>query len=265
MNEETLVGYIMNTLRDNQLAISLAGRMNLPGAEQLYLAEFDRLMASQDVNGAAKLAAKAPQGILRNTQTIQRFQQIPAQPGQPQPVFQYFTTLLAAGKLNATESIELARPVLQQGRANLLTKWLQDDKLECSEQVRKAASSPPHLSPPPITNSNPPPQLGDLLASTDLEMALSVYLRANVPEKAINCFAQRGEFDKLVAYAAKVGFRCDYGMMLQQLMHQNPQGAVEFAKKLASAEGGPLIDIQVRTERWECSNYARTHRSPLLA
>ncbi|GMH83342.1 hypothetical protein TrST_g4351 [Triparma strigata] len=224
MNEETLVGYIMNTLRDNQLAISLAGRMNLPGAEQLYLAEFDRLMASQDVTGAAKLAAKAPQGILRNTQTIQRFQQIPAQPGQPQPVFQYFTTLLATGKLNATESIELARPVLQQGRANLLTKWLQDDKLECSEQ------------------------LGDLLATTDLEMALSVYLRANVPEKAINCFAQRGDFDKLVAYAAKVGFSCDYGMMLQQLMHQNPQGAVEFAKKLASAEGGPLIDVQAATD-----------------
>ena len=224
MNEETLVPYIMNTLRDNQLAISLAGRMNLPGADQLYLAEFERLMGAQDVAGAAKLAAKAPQGILRNTQTIQRFQQIPAQPGQPQPVFQYFSTLLEKGKLNSIESIELARPVLQQGRANLLTKWLQDDKLECSEQ------------------------LGDLLVSTDLEMALSVYLRANVPEKAINCFAQRGEFDKLVTYAAKVGYRCDYGSMIQQLLHQNPQGAVEFAKKLATADGGPLVNIQVVTD-----------------
>ena len=136
VNEETLVPYIMNTLRDNQLAISLAGRMNLPGAEQLYQAEFERLMTAQDVAGAAKLAAKAPQGLLRNAATIARFQQIPAQPGQPQPVFQYFSTLLEKGKLNASESIELARPVLQQGRANLLTKWLQEDKLECSEQVR---------------------------------------------------------------------------------------------------------------------------------
>jgi clathrin heavy chain len=181
-------------------------------------------MGVQDVAGAAKIAAAAPQGILRNTATIQRFQQIPAQPGQPQPVFQYFSTLLEKGKLNATESLELARPVLQQGRANLLTKWLQEDKLECSEQ------------------------LGDLLASTDLEMALSVYLRANVPEKAINCFAQRGEFDKLVAYAAKVGYRCDYGMMLQQLLRQNPTSAVDFAKKLAGAEGGPLIDVKQATD-----------------
>ncbi len=220
VNEATLVPYIMNTLKDANLAIALAGRMNLPGAEQLYLQEFDRLMASQDVTGASKLAAKAPQGILRNTQTIQRFQQIPAQPGAAQPVFQYFSTLLEVGKLNATESIELARPVLQQGKTHLLTKWLQEDKLECSEQ------------------------LGDLLAQTDLEMALSVYLRANVPEKAINCFAQRGEFDKLVAYAAKVNYRCDYGMMLQQLLHQNPTGAVEFAKKLSAADGGSLIDVQ---------------------
>ena len=164
VNEETLVPYIMNTLRDNQLAISLAARMDLPGAEQLYMAEFERLMGAQDVAGAAKIAAKAPKGILRTPAVIARFQQIPSQPGQPQPVFQYFSTLLEKGKLNATESIELARPVLQQGRANLLTKWLQEDKLECSEQ------------------------LGDLLAPTDMEMALSVYLRANVPEKVSPLF-----------------------------------------------------------------------------
>jgi hypothetical protein len=39
VNEETLVPYVMNTLRDNQLAIALASRMNLPGAEQLYVPE----------------------------------------------------------------------------------------------------------------------------------------------------------------------------------------------------------------------------------
>ena len=37
-----------------------------------------------------------------------------------------------------------------------------------------------------------------------VKMALSVYLRAEVPEKAINCMMQRGEFEKIVAYAQKV-------------------------------------------------------------
>lgn len=38
-------------------------------------------------------------------------------------------------------------------------------------------------------------------------MALSVYLRANAAEKVVNSFSQRGEFDKMVAYASKVGNR----------------------------------------------------------
>lgn len=63
-------------------------------------------------------------GILRTAATIQRFQQIPAVPGSPPPVFQYFSVLLERGKLNGMESIELTRPVLTQGRTDMLEKWL---------------------------------------------------------------------------------------------------------------------------------------------
>ena len=190
VNEEPLIPYIMYTRSDDELASALAGREGLPGADKLRQQKFERLFAMQ----------------------------MPAQPGAPQPVFQFFSTLIEKGKLNAIESIKLL-PVLQQGRGNLLTTWLQGDKLECFEL------------------------LGDLLSGSDLEMALAVYLRANSPEKAINCFAQRGEFDKFVAYAATVGYRCDYGMSLTQLLHQhqNPQSAVDFAK--TPAEGG-LIEPQ---------------------
>src|SRR3546814_3365323 len=97
-------------------------------------------MAGNDINGAARLAAASPQGLLRTPQTIQRFQQMPSQPGQPQPVFQYFSILLEKGKLNQLESLELSRPVLQQGRANLLEKWLGEDKLECSEELGDAVA-----------------------------------------------------------------------------------------------------------------------------
>lgn len=63
-------------------------------------------------------------GLLRTAATIQRFQQIPAVPGSPPPVFQYFSVLLERGKLNSMESIELTRPVLTQGRTDMLEKWL---------------------------------------------------------------------------------------------------------------------------------------------
>jgi clathrin heavy chain len=72
VNEATLIPYIAQTLRDNQLAISLATRLNLAGAEELYIAEFNRLLSINDVQGAATLAATSPQGLLRTPQTIQR-------------------------------------------------------------------------------------------------------------------------------------------------------------------------------------------------
>merc|ERR1719343_255101 len=229
LNGPNLIPYIVATLRDNDLAIKLAGRLGLPGAENLYAAEFERLMSMNQVIEAAKLVARSGTA-LRTSATIARFQQIPAEPGQPQPVFQYFSTLLESGKLNQEESIELAKPVLQQGRPQLMEKWLKDDKLTCSEA------------------------LGDLIMPSDTGMALSVYLRSNCHSKAINCFVMRQEYDKIVPYSTSVGFKMDYSQMLSQLLFNNPQGALDLAKGLVSAEGGPLIDIQATAEAFLSSN-----------
>mmetsp|Transcript_16634 Transcript_16634/g.24631 ORF Transcript_16634/g.24631 Transcript_16634/m.24631 type:complete len:1761 (+) Transcript_16634:142-5424(+) len=213
VNEATLIPYIVNTLRDTSLAIELAGRLNLDGANELFEMQFNSLLTQGDIQGAAKLAAESPNGLLRTPSTIQRFQQIQPIPGQPPALFQYFSLLLEKGKLNAMEALELARPLLAQGRTDMLEKWFKEDKLECSAE------------------------LGDLVAQSDINMALSVYLRANVPEKVVSCFVQRGEFDQVVAYSAKVGYRCDFVQMLQGMIRTNPQGAAEFAKKLVT--GGP--------------------------
>ena len=44
------------------------------------------------------------------------------------------------------------------------------------------------------------------MKAADPTLALSVYLRANVPNKVIQCFAETGQFQKIVLYAKKV--RC---------------------------------------------------------
>lgn len=54
---------------------------------------------------------------------------MPAQQGQTSPLLQYFGILLDQGQLNKYESLELCRPVLQQGRKQLLEKWLKEDKV----------------------------------------------------------------------------------------------------------------------------------------
>ena len=45
------------------------------------------------------------------------------------PILQYFGILLEKGVLKHLESVELARPVLQQGRKQLLEKWLKENKV----------------------------------------------------------------------------------------------------------------------------------------
>lgn len=47
-------------------------------------------------------------------------------------------------------------------------------------------------------------ELGDLVKAADVTLALSVYLRGNVPAKVIQCFAETGQFQKIILYAKKV-------------------------------------------------------------
>lgn len=62
VNEATLVPYVVNTLRDSALAIQLAARLNLPGADDLYMSEFNRMLSANDVAAAARLAGESPNG-----------------------------------------------------------------------------------------------------------------------------------------------------------------------------------------------------------
>ncbi len=69
------------------------------------------------------------QGILRTPETILRFQQVPTPPGQTSPLLQYFGILLESSQLNKYEALELCRPVLAQGKKQLIEKWLKEDKV----------------------------------------------------------------------------------------------------------------------------------------
>ncbi|ETE68739.1 Clathrin heavy chain 1, partial [Ophiophagus hannah] len=218
VEEENIIPYITNVLQNPDLALRMAVRNNLAGAEELFARKFNALFAQGSYSEAAKVAANAPKGILRTPDTIRRFQSVPAQPGQTSPLLQYFGILLDQGQLNKYESLELCRPVLQQGRKQLLEKWLKEDKLECSEE------------------------LGDLVKSVDPTLALSVYLRANVPNKVIQCFAETGQVQKIVLYAKKVGYTPDWIFLLRNVMRISPDQGQQFAQMLVQDEE-PLADI----------------------
>jgi clathrin heavy chain len=219
VDEDNVVQYVANTLNNASLALKIASRCNLPGAEDLFVRKFNDLFQQGQYSEAAKVAANAPKSILRTPQTIQRFQQVPTQPGQSSPLLQYFGILLDQSTLNKYESLELCRPVLLQGKKQLIEKWMKENKLECSEE------------------------LGDLVKQTDPTLALSVYLRANVPHKVVQAFAETGQFQKIILYAKKVGYSPDYIYLLRNLMRINPEQGLQFAQMLVADEE-PLAEIE---------------------
>ncbi len=85
-------------------------------------------------------------------------------------------------------------------------------------------------------------ELGDLVKAADPTLALSVYLRANVPQKVIQCFAETGQFQKIVLYAKKVGYTPDYIFLLRNLMRMNPDQGLQFSQMLVQ-DDEPLADI----------------------
>jgi len=220
LNTDNLVNYVANVLRNQALAMSLAGRLGLGGADELYVAEFIRLLGSGDYEGAAKCAAASPGGILRTQATISRFQSLPVPEGGQAPVLKYFACIMESGKLNKVESIELARPALAQGRVQLLEKWLSEDKITCGEA------------------------LGDMVMPINPGLALSVYLRAgDAHEKVVQAYLATGDYGKIVPYCAKAGYKPNFIFILQNLVHANPKAAQEFATQLVKNETGPLIEV----------------------
>jgi len=241
IDEQNLVPYLI--AQNNQdLAMKVAGRggASLAGGEALYAQQFDALLKAFKFKEAVEMAAKSPGGVLRTKNTIQKLQQIPVVPGQANPLLQYFGLLLEQGKLNQYETIELARPVLQQGKQQMLERWLKEDKLECSED------------------------LGDMVKQVNPQLALSIYLRANVPAKVVASFVEIGSFDKILVYAQKVGYQADYTSILQTIAQRNPKGALEFALVLAQNEGGSLVDFTAVVELFMGRNMLQETTSFLL-
>ena len=237
INESAVVPFVSQQLNNMELALSIAGRASLPGAEALITPRFDALFNSGDFKGAAELAAKY--GSLRTMNTIQKFQQAPQQPGSSPPALQYFGACLQMGKLNKIESVELTKLVLRQNKKQLIDQWFAEDKLEPSEE------------------------LGDAISPVDSDMALKLYSKAQCNPKVCAELAKRGDFETLTAYCERVNYTPNYMQMLQSLMMSDPPSAVSLAQRCSKMTPPPL-DMQSVADLFLQRNMIREATSLLL-
>ncbi|CAK7913259.1 clathrin heavy chain [[Candida] anglica] len=236
--KDKIIPYVLEKLSNVPLALSLSARGGFPGAENLFSQQFQNYLNQGDYLNAAKIAASSEQ--LRTQDTINKLKHITPQPGQISPILQYFSTLLDRGTLNKYESIELAKPVLQQDRKPLFEKWLKDDKLTSSEE------------------------LGDIVKSyNDPALALAVYIRANVNIKVVSCLAELGQFDKILPYCEKVGYQPDFTNLIQNLVRVNPDKASEFATSLLASDSSNL-NVEGIADLFFSQNYIQQGTAFLL-
>ena len=240
IDENTVIPYVSNVLQNVQLAIDLASRCGFPGAESLFEKQFEQLTLQGNYRMAADVAARSTQGSLRTIATIQRYQRLPIQPGATPPLLVYFGGLLERGKLNKIETIELSRLVMSQGRLELLNKWMEEDKLECCEE------------------------LGDLVRQQDLKMAGQIYYRGNVGHKLVTMFIETGQFDKIFQYCQKSSYSPDWTQILVSVVRTEPSQATHFAKKLVLNPSGALIQIEAVVDIFMSQNMLRDTTSFLL-
>ena len=220
IDEQNFIPYIINYAKhipDNVgVAFNLAQKYSLIGADELFVAQFNKLLAMGDYVNAAKVAKDAPGTLLRNQDTINRLKSLPST-GGPQPIIVYFSTLLEATKLNEIESIELAKPVLQQGKIKVLEEWIKNDKLTFTAQ------------------------LGDLIKQYNPQLAISIYMRTDSPdthERVIQGLIETNQHDKIIPYCQKVNFSPDWIKILRNIVPVNSEAAVGLAKMITSREGG---------------------------
>ena len=240
VNEQTMVPFVSQSLNNLDLALSLAKKGNLPGAEGLVGQNFERQFALGQYKEAAEAAASSPMGFLRTRETIEKFKMVPAAPGTTSPLLQYFGVLLQRGKLNVLESVELARLVLSQNKKQLLENWMNEDKLECGEE------------------------LGDLVkAAGDLDLAQKVYMKGGVTKKVVAIFAEKGQFEELVKFSTTAGFKPDYMYIMQTLLMSNAQAASKLATMICQ-QPEPAIEMNVLADLFLQRNMIREATAFLL-
>jgi hypothetical protein len=105
---------------------------------------------------------------------------------------------------------------MKQSRTDLLSTWLQEDKLECSEE------------------------LGDLVVSKDPRLASTIYQRAQAHEKAIRTFVDMGEAQRIVSYCDSTGYKIDLCAQIIMFLQTNPLQAVALTVSVLERTPPPV-------------------------
>ena len=209
IDEANLVPHIMGQLRNQEMALRLANKHDLPGADQMMTQKFEQLFGQGQYQACGELCASCAR--LRTPQTLQRFHSAAPQAGQPPPILAYLQAIIQKTKLNAPETVELGRQVLAKQQVQLVQTWLDQDKLECSEEF------------------------GDMIKPANPQLALKIYLLGKAHDKVIMGLVENGQQEKIMAYCERVEYTPNWGQVIGACIRVNPSAAQLLASTVVGA------------------------------
>lgn len=220
-----VMNYCKNVDNILELCTNLAARYSLPGAEKIFLSLFKNHMQNGNYLEAAKVCRDTPGDTLRNIETINMFK---AAQGNPQPILIYFQTIMEKGKLNHIETIEIVKPLVMQGKKQLVENWFNEGKFTCSEE------------------------LAEVVKQVDPNLSLKILLQSGTPgahSKVIEGMVSTGQFDKIFAYCQANAYKPDWVTLLRNVIVVNPEAAAGLAKIICNRQSNTyLIDVNTLIE-----------------
>ncbi|RDD36862.1 Clathrin heavy chain linker domain-containing protein 1 [Trichoplax sp. H2] len=198
-----------------------------------YIEAFNVLFQDKHYEQAAIHAANSPRGVLRTTQTLNRFKEAKKQASCRSPLLAYCEAIMSSAEAvshrpTVNDSIEYINCALTEGRDDLVVHWIAQGQLTLSEVM------------------------GDIILSfsnneTDLKkytmyvtLAQSIYSQCECHKKVTHCYHQRGLYQNLLAYCQEVNYTIkDF----TQLLSEFP--VFEVSKLLCRRESNSFAPLSV--------------------
>lgn len=224
VEKQNLIPFIMNYCKNlenvTKLCTNLAQKYNLPGAETVFITAFKNFFQNGNYEDAAKVCRDSPGDTLRNIETINLFK---SHQGQPQPILIYFQTIMNKGKLNAIESVEIAKPLVSSMKRDVIENWFKEGKFTCSEE------------------------LADLVKAVDPQLSLRILVESGSPSahgKIVEGLVIQKAFDKIFPYCQQYSYKPDFNSILNNVINVAPDSAAGLCKLVCNRQTSTfLIDV----------------------
>ncbi|EDV19852.1 uncharacterized protein TRIADDRAFT_61746 [Trichoplax adhaerens] len=209
-----------------------------------YIEAFNVLFQDKHYEQAAIHAANSPRGVLRTTQTLNRFKEAKKQASCRSPLLAYCEAIMSSAEAvshrpTVNDSIEYINCALTEGRDDLVVHWIAQGQLTLSEVMGDII----------LSFSNNETDLNDFVNraihpfrkyTMYVTLAQSIYSQCECHKKVTHCYHKRGLYQNLLAYCQEVNYTIkDF----TQLLSEFP--VFEVSKLLCRRESNSFAPLSV--------------------